>query len=137
MHCNVATRPGFTPITIGLMILGFIIAWPLGLAMLAYIFYGHRLRGFVDGLKSGIDRYRPAQAGAWSGPGFGYRSGNVAFDEYRRREMERLEAERRRLDEERAEFEAYVRDLQRARDQDEFDRFMTERRRRQDGPTSA
>lgn len=141
MNCNAthpghALRPGFTPLTVGLTILGFIIAWPLGLAMLAYIFWGHRLPGFVNGLKDGFRR----EAGAWTGPNarnrFGGASGNAAFDEYRRIELERLEAERRRLDEERREFEAYMRDLRRARDQEEFDRFMAERRRRQ-GPEAA
>jgi hypothetical protein len=142
MHCNaIATRPGFTPLTIGLMVLGFIIAWPLGLAMLAYIFWGHRFQGFFDGLKSGFQRNGFGGPGAWSradrGGPFSYRSGNLAFDEYRRRELDRLDAERRRLDAERREFEAYVRDLQRARDQEEFDRFMAERSRRGEGPTTA
>ena len=40
---------------------------------------------------------------------------------------ERLEQERRKLDEMRAEFDSYVRELRRAKDQDEFDRFMRER----------
>ncbi|MEJ1156873.1 DUF2852 domain-containing protein [Prosthecomicrobium sp. N25] len=141
MHCNIATRPGFTPLTIGLMVLGFMIAWPLGLAMLAYIFWGHRFRGFYEGLRSGVERAGFTMPGAWNGPQrarpFAYRTGNSAFDEYRRREMERLDEERRRLDEERREFEAYVRDLQRAKDQEEFDRFMAERRRRSDGPATA
>lgn len=100
MHCNtLAVRPGFTPLTIALMVLGFIVFWPLGLAMLAYAFWGHRMRGFVEGLKTGIDRGGP---GAWSlagttsaGP-FARRTGNSAFDEYRRAELDRLEAERRR-----------------------------------------
>ena len=43
------------------------------------------------------------------------------------RELERLEAERRKLDEERREFSEFLRDLRRAKDHDEFDRFMAER----------
>ena len=35
-----ALRPGWTPLTIALMVLGFVFFWPLGLAMLAYIHLG-------------------------------------------------------------------------------------------------
>ncbi len=55
------------------------------------------------------------------------RSGNVAFDEYRARELKRLEEERRKLEEERREFETFMQNLRRARDQEEFDRFMHDR----------
>jgi hypothetical protein len=59
------------------------------------------------------------------------RSGNFAFDEYRERELKRLDEERRKLDEERREFEAYVQNLRRARDKEEFDRFRNDRANRQ------
>lgn len=35
-------KPAWTPATIGLMVLGFVVFWPLGLAMLAYILWGDR-----------------------------------------------------------------------------------------------
>lgn len=120
-----ALRPAWTPLTIALMVIGFIIFWPLGLLMLAYIIWGHRvpeLRRHFDGMKSG---FRTEWRGCGS-RGFS-RSGNVAFDEYRERELKRLEEERRRLEEERREFEAFMQNLRRARDQEEFDRFMRER----------
>jgi hypothetical protein len=60
-------------------------------------------------------------------------SGNIAFDEYRDRELKRLDEERRRLDEERRDFETYVRNLRRAKDQEEFDRFTAERRQSKGG----
>ena len=37
-------RPGFHPLSIGLMVVGFIVFWPLGLAMLAYMLWGDRMR---------------------------------------------------------------------------------------------
>ena len=42
-------RPAWTPLTIALMVLGFVVFWPLGLAMLAYIFYtkGGRIQRIV------------------------------------------------------------------------------------------
>ena len=70
-------------------------------------------------------------------PSFGFAgSGNAAFDEYRRRELERLEEERRRLDEEAKEFAAFVEELKRAKDREEFDGFMARRRSSNDGTTS-
>jgi hypothetical protein len=137
MHCRSVVRTGFNPVSIAVMVIGFMIAWPLGLLVLAYILWGERfgwrdrLQSFTAGLRDGI------VAGSFrSGrPGFGFSSGNAAFDAHRAREMERLEAERRRLDEERREFEAYMRDLRRARDQEEFDRFKAERSRRRGGAT--
>jgi len=67
-----------------------------------------------------------SRSGRWNSRGF-TRSGNAAFDDYRDRELKRLEEERRRLDEDLRDFEGYMNDLRRARDQEEFDRYMRER----------
>lgn len=117
-------RPAWTPATIALMVIGFMVFWPLGLAMLAYILWGDRLDGFkrdvnraTDGMFANCRRSRRRSP-----------TGNVAFDDWRRQELERLEEERRKLDEMRDEFDAYMRELRRAKDQEEFDRFMAERK---------
>ena len=120
---NTATiRPAWTPLTIGLMVLGFVVFWPLGLAMLAYILWGDRLHAVIDENRSSKCARRSARRN-W------HRSatGNAAFDDYRKSEFDRLEKERKRLDEERAEFEEFLANLRRAKDQDEFDRFMAAR----------
>jgi hypothetical protein len=44
--------------------------------------------------------------------------------------LKRLDEERRKLEEERQEFEAYVQNLRRARDKEEFDRFRNDRANR-------
>lgn len=127
MNQSALIRPEWTPATIALMVLGFVVFWPLGLAMLAYILFGERLRGFkrdinqaTDGMFCGFRRnsrrYRQH-----------FNSDNVVFDDWRQAELDRLEQERRKLDEMRAEFDSYVRELRRAKDQEEFDRFMRER----------
>jgi Protein of unknown function (DUF2852) len=125
-----AMRPAWTPLTIALMVIGFIVFWPLGLLMLAYIVWGHRvpeLRRHFEGMKQEFrSDFRDRSWGCGS-RGF-TRSGNVAFDEYRERELKRLEEERRRLEQERHEFETFMQNLRRARDQEEFDRFMRDRR---------
>jgi hypothetical protein len=124
-HCA-AVRPSWTPLNIALMVLGFIIFWPLGLVMLAYILWGDRLQGELDGIRR-----------QFSFPRHGRGTGNTAFDAYRGRELGRLEAERRRLDEERREFSEFLRNLRRAKDQEEFDRFMAERESGAGGTRSA
>ena len=58
--------------------------------------------------------------------------------EYRARELERLAEERRKLEDMRAEFEAFLKELRRVKDQEEIDRFMSEfRSRTNGGPESA
>lgn len=96
--------------------------------MLPYILWGDRIpeiRRHFDGVK------REWSGDRGCGPRGHARSGNSAFDDYRAAELKRLDEERRRLDEERRAFEQYVHDLRRARDKEEFDRFMSERNRKQ------
>jgi hypothetical protein len=123
MNHTVALRPAWTPLNIVLMVAGFVIFWPLGLAMLAYILWGPQIRDAFGDMRRQFHGQRS------------YATGNVAFDEYRRRELDRLAEERRRLERDRAEFEEYVRNLRRAKDQEEFDRFMAEHTRSRPGPS--
>lgn len=104
----------WTPLSIFAVIMGFVFWWPLGLAAIAYILWG----GSFDTL---LDR-TVAQAKSWVGSRAPVRSsGNVAFDAYRAETI-------RRLEQEEAEFSAYVARLREARDREEFDRFLAERR---------
>lgn len=124
-------RPAWTPVTIAMMILGFMIFWPLGLAMLAYILWGDRL----DDFKSGVDRATDAVGDTFSRTGcrgsrHSRRTGNVAFDDWHQAELDRLKEERRKLDETIAEFEEHKREAQREKDSREFDDFMETRKRK-------
>ena len=110
------------------MILGFIFFWPLGLAMLAYMIWGHRfpeVRRHYDGMKN--DWSRDWDCGPRGHRYGNSRSGNAAFDDYRNSELKRMEEERRRLDEELRDFEAYMNDLRKARDAEEFERYRRDR----------
>ena len=129
-------RPDWTPATIALMVLGFIVFWPLGLAMLAYILFGDRLHAFKREANEKMDgMFKSCRRGGGQARGRGgwyhHETGNVAFDDWRKAELERIEEERRKLDEMRQEFDSYRRELRRAKDQEEFDRFMRERQNRQ------
>jgi len=135
MTSTALIRPAWTPATIALTVIGFMVFWPLGFAMLAYVLWGDRLNTF----KRDVNR---ATDGMFSrARGFGARAnwsatGNVAFDEWRAKELERLDRERRKLDELYEEFDAYARELRRAKDQEEFDRFMANRGRTQTDATA-
>lgn len=123
-------RPGWTPATIALMIIGFMLFWPLGFAMLAYIVWGDRLEGFKRDVNRKTDSFCGAFRRNKRSAHFGrapFGTGNAAFDEWRDKELERLDEERRRLEEMRAEFEEYANELRRAKDREEFDRFMANR----------
>ena len=68
MNTTALIRPAWTPATIALMVIGFMVFWPLGLAMLAYIIWGDRLEGFkrdvnraTDGVFAGCRSDRPGR----------------------------------------------------------------------------
>jgi hypothetical protein len=122
-------KPGWSPLTIALMVIGFITFWPLGLLVLAYIIWGEKFGGSADRAQGWVNKQK-----AWCGNqkfrhGFGSQStsGNAAFDEYRDEQLKRLDEERRRLDEEVNGFNEYMRNLRMARDREEFDRFMRDK----------
>ena len=74
--------------------------------------------GYVSRWPGSMDEMR--NAGTWWRPS---RSGNQAFDDYRTETLRRLEEEQR-------EFQVFLRRLRMAKDKQEFDQFMDERRGR-------
>jgi hypothetical protein len=143
-------RGHWSPIELTAMIVGFVVFWPIGLAIL-FAKLWQRKQGYEGDLftfaKEQSERVRdtfgfPGAAGgsgaseSWRGPGFMRSSGNVAFDEWRERELARLEEERRKLAEAEREFSEHIDQLRRARDRDEFDAFMRARKQGGDAPTA-
>jgi len=132
MHTAII-KPQWGLLTIALMVLGFIVWWPLGLAMLAYILWGENFGGSAEKAQGWVNKQK-----SWArqncGPGgrhrhgFQHSSGNAAFDDYRAEQLKRLDEERQRLDEEVHDFHEYMRNLRMAKDREEFDRFMGDRR---------
>ncbi len=123
MNASTMIRPAWTPATVALTVAGFMVFWPLGLAMLAYVIFGDRFEGFKREANATVDgMFRSCRkSSSYSA------TGNVAFDEWREKEIERLNEKRRKLDELRADFEEELRELRRAKDQEDFDRFMSKR----------
>ncbi|MBI6629993.1 DUF2852 domain-containing protein [Pontibaca salina] len=97
---------------IAAMILGFILFWPLGLAILAYLIWSKRM------FNSSCNRRHSRRHGA----PLTQSTGNSAFDAYREETL-------RRLEEEQHSFEAFLERLREAKDKAEFDQFMDERAR--------
>ena len=122
-------KPGWSPLTIALMVLGFITFWPLGLLVLGYILWGEKFGGSADKAQGWINKQKAWCSDKRAHHGFGYQSqsGNAAFDEYRDEQLKRLDEERRRLDNEVNDFNEYMRNLRMARDREEFDRFMRDK----------
>lgn len=120
---------------IALVVLGFIVFWPVGLALLIYLKWSGRMFSWKHGRcgrwysPDGRQDAGPAtrdEFRAWgsrSRPWGRQSSGNVAFDEYREETL-------RKLDEEQHEFRDYLDRLRSAKDRAEFDQFMNERRNR-------
>ncbi|HXT79979.1 MAG TPA: DUF2852 domain-containing protein [Acetobacteraceae bacterium] len=119
-------------------ILGFILWWPIGLAILISMIWSGRMgcwgrRARAEFRNAGWQGSPPpwAQWRAWCTGSGGERpaqtSGNRAFDEYRSETL-------RRLEEEQKEFGAFLDRLRFAKDKAEFDAFMAERRQRPTPP---
>lgn len=108
-----------TPMWIALAILGFVLWWPSGLAVLAYILWSKRMKCCQFGFGRWNERtHDVGQAQDW--PRQPRTSGNQAFDEYRAETLRRLEEEHRA-------FKDYLARLRAAKDRVEFDEFMAER----------
>jgi Protein of unknown function (DUF2852) len=121
------------PAWIGLMVLGFMVWWPVGLVLLAFIIGSGRMgcgrhsverwENKMSRMQDKLERMRGrAGNGSW-GWGQPPSSGNCAFDEYRTETLRRLEDEQR-------DFRDFLDRLRLAKDKTEFDQFMTERRNR-------
>ncbi|PCJ71383.1 MAG: hypothetical protein COA62_01915 [Rhodobiaceae bacterium] len=96
---------------IAIMIVTFILFWPLGLVVLGYLIWSGKMQSWKREHRCGSRGHRRHRSRS---------TGNTAFDEYRNETL-------RRLDDEREAFEAFVDQLRRAKDQEQFDKFMTER----------
>ena len=104
------------PVWITLIVLGFFLFWPLGVITLVYLIWSGKMLCCIGKLAPRTNEGEKS----WNFLRGDIRStGNVAFDEYRKATLERLEKERQ-------EFASFLERLRRAKDQDEFDKFMAE-----------
>ena len=96
---------------IAAMVLGFILFWPLGLALLAYMIWSKRMFSTsCSSRRKGRSKSHHSQRA----------TGNAVFDAYKADTL-------RRLEEEQVAFEAFLQRLRDAKDKAEFDQFMDDR----------
>ncbi len=116
------------PAWIATMVVGFVVFWPIGLGILAYLIWSGRM-GCGRG---GWSRWKERTEARWERkvrrmsatfPA----SGNRAFDEYREETLSRLYDEQK-------EFSQFLERLRMAKDKAEFDQFMAERRTHPNAP---
>ena len=117
-------RQEWNGFNIFLMIVGFILFWPLGLAMIAYILWGDKIS---DMFRQAKERHSSEGRSCRKNRNSYRPTGNVAFDEYREEKLKQLEEERKRLHQMQEDFDDFLYNLRKARDQEEFDRFMKNR----------
>ncbi|QPF85753.1 DUF2852 domain-containing protein [Bradyrhizobium genosp. L] len=127
------------PLKIALIILGFMIWWPVGLAVLFFTLgsrkmacWSHndmdRWQNKMERMQYKMDRMRNHMERRGFGFGFGPpSSGNRAFDEYRTETLRRLEDEQK-------EFKDFLNRLRHAKDKEEFDAFMAQQKTRPTPP---
>src|SRR3954471_12265252 len=93
---------------IGLLVLAFIVFWPLGLAILAFMIWSGRMGCGHRGVSRWRARAEEFGRNAW-GPSHYSSSGNRAFDDYRAETLRRLEQEQQ-------EFQDFLKRLREAKD---------------------
>lgn len=119
------------PAVVAIVIIAFLLWWPLGLAALAFMIWSRSMgcghRG-MERWQAKMDRMRSrmGEGSFWQPPS----SGNKAFDDYRTETL-------RRLEDEQHEFQQFLERLRFAKDKSEFDQFMAERRRPSDNSPPA
>jgi hypothetical protein len=134
----------WTPVELIAMVLGFMVFWPIGLAILGFKYWQrktggadlqtvatgafHQARSAMGNFQSAAPRNWTQQAQSTWARGFTHSTGNAAFDEWKGAELSRLEQERRRLEDAHKEFADWMETVRKAKDREEFDRFMNERR---------
>lgn len=122
---------GWKPIELVVMVAGFALWWPLGLAVLGWKIAQKKGYPMPDLFEAARSRFADftsrAQAGRRPWQPFAS-SGNAAFDAWRQAELDKLEEQRRQLDAAEREFAEHMDNLRKARDREEFERFMAARR---------
>jgi hypothetical protein len=142
-HAATAKKP-WSALELATMVGGFVVFWPIGLgALFLKLKNGEMWKGaatmsvgelFGKARDLKVDGFKAAARG-WTTARTPTSSGNAAFADYKAEALARLDEERRRidaararLDDEEREFAGFVARLRAAKDREEFERFMSERK---------
>lgn len=140
-------QPRWRVIEIAVVVIGFMIWWAVGLTLLLVKLWRNRQGYPTDMVTAARGAFEEKVMTRWPGltrkfascsasvpaaRDWGFTmtrsSGNSAFDGWREGELARLEEERRKLEAAEREFADYIESLRQAKDREEFERFMRERK---------
>ena len=125
--CGKGLRAPWSAWEIGAMVAGFVIFWPIGLVALFLKWKNGEMWKGSSAAQAPWAGFRKPDLHSWKQKAGFSMSGNAAFDEYKRAELDKIEALRRKLEEDQKAFGEFVERLRRAKDQEEFERFVAER----------
>ena len=116
--CGKGLKAPWSAWEIGAMVAGFVIFWPVGLVALFLKWKnGEMWKGSSEAQAPWAGIRKPDLQSWKRKTGFSM-SGNAAFDDYKRAELDKIEALRRKLEEDQKAFGDFVERLRRAKDQE-------------------
>lgn len=117
------SRPGncarWNATNIAGMVIGFIVFWPIGLFVLAWILSGRQVRDLPAVARDVWSRVFNGMETRKNGA-----TDNIVFNEYQQTQYDRISEIKNEIRERARRFTEYREDIQRRRDQEEFERFM-------------
>ncbi len=140
--CNWARRPDrrdsdvrsgspWTPFGIGMMVLAYIMFWPLGLVLTLWMVSGRHVIDLPRAIGETVSGWFPRRGEGWTRSewrnecaGRGRSSGNSVFDDYQQTQYDRISEIKREIKDTWNRFRDFRHDEQRRQERDEFDRFM-------------
>ncbi len=116
-HYNTDKRGRWNGINIAVMVVSFVLFWPFGLVVLYWILKGRDVRDLPATARS---QWHTLRSGGFR------RSDNVVFDEYQQTQYDRIKEIQHEIDCRAKRFVQFRKDVQRRKDQEEFNRFMAD-----------
>lgn len=101
------------------MVIGFVVFWPIGLMVLAWILSGRHVRDLPTAVRDLWSRFFSQTESRFHGG-----TDNIVFNEYQQTQYDRISEIKNEIRERAKRFAEFREDIQRRRDRDEFDRFM-------------
>lgn len=119
---STANSHRWSGINIAVMVLGFVMFWPLGLVVLAWIMTGRDVRDLPAAIKA---RWHQFFGGGSVESRFMSGSDNIVFEEYQQTQYDRISEIKNEIRERAKHFKDFSMNAKRRADQEEFDRFMS------------
>ena len=125
---NLGARADWSPMNVAVMVIGFMLFWPLGLIVLGWAVSGRHVRDLPGAVRELWSRVGNGDGLVRSLSGRGPWSDNAVFNDYQQTQYDRIRELELELAERKRRFAEFRKEARRHADQDEFDRFMAEAR---------